>query len=74
MLSTKKTVNPSEYWVVAGADSSAEWVAFARTTCESVPTGGSGFQNRSASAKSRAEVRGVCRIHATAAEHEARHP
>ncbi len=45
---TKKTVNPSEYWVLAGASSSFARAALANTTRDSTPTGGSGLHSPSA--------------------------
>ena len=46
VITTKNTVNPSEYWVFAGAESSAECADDARTAVAFTPTGGSGTQNR----------------------------
>ena len=43
-ISTKNTVNPSEYCVLAGADSSDECAEDAATTLVVTPTGGSGLQ------------------------------
>jgi hypothetical protein len=51
-MSTKNTVNPREYCVLAGADSSEECDEEAVTTIVSTLTGGSGCQYRSAARKS----------------------
>ena len=51
-ITTKNTVNPSEYCVLGGAFISDARVAEAVIVLVTMPTGGSGLQNRSASAYS----------------------